>query len=440
MGNWMKTKYSIASLGIKKRIQLAFFLSSIVPLLFMIYLVLITFFPDLGMGSLSAVRSTGIIMMIALLILSLSGYYLTMKGVETLITGTDRLQKKINKINEIVIRGLLYSADDPAFIMDQILENAVHLTESSAGAILLSEEGGMLICAKTYGMEATATEGTMIPGKMGIIGFCQNNKKGHFTNDVAKDSLFDLRTDRLGGMNVENTMIIPFYAKGEPLGLVQLINCKIVNGYSEMDLSLVQNLVLNMSSFMQTNKKSDGKRDHLNEAVGILSTMLEANGLGAKHHQNVAKYSDIMGEALLDNSMEKDDLHLAALLHDIGLIFIEPHLRNNQEIYQRHASIGADLLKKIPAWRNASICVQHHHENFNGTGYPEGLVGEDIPMASRILSIAEYYDYLTNASFNDKPLSSEEAKFEIINCSGTYFDPAVVEVFAQVSEHFEKEI
>lgn len=401
---------------------------------------MISLFPDLGIGSLSGVRGNGIIMLVLLLVLSFCGYYIMTKGVDALVVKTDNLHRKINKINEIVIRGLLYAADDPALIMDQVLENAVHLTESSAGALLLSEEGGMLVCAKTYGMGSTAIEGTMIPGKTGIIGFCQNNKKGYYTNDVAKDSLFDLRSDRLGGVNVENTLIVPFYAKGEPLGLVQLINRKGSEGYSDNDLSLIQNMVLNMSTFLHADKKSDGKKDHLNEAVGILSTMLEANGLGAKHHQNVAKFSDIMGEALLDNSMEKDDLHLAALLHDIGLIFIEPHLRNNQEIYQRHASIGADLLKKIPAWRNASICVQHHHENFNGTGYPEGLVGEDIPMASRILSIAEYYDYLTNPAFNDEPLSAEEAKFEIINCSGTYFDPSVVEVFAQISEHFGKEI
>lgn len=436
----MKTRLSIDSFGIKKRNQLAFFISSILPLLFVSYLALIALFPDLGLGNINTVLSTGIIMMIGLLVLSLSGYYMTMKDTDDLIAKIDNLQKKIGKINELVLRGLLYSADDPSFVMAQMLETAVNLTESSKGAILLTEEGGMLVCAKTYGMDTQVLEGTMIPGKLGIVGFCQNNKKGYFTNDVTKDSLFDLRTDRLGGMSVENTLIVPFYSKGESQGLIQLINKKGDEGYSEIDLNLIQNLALNMSSFMQTSKKSEGKRDYLNETAGILSTMLEANGLGAAHHQNVAKYSDIMGEVLLDNSMEKDDLHLAALLHDIGLIFIEPHLRNNQEIYQRHASIGADLLKKIPAWRNASICVQHHHENFNGTGYPEGLVGEDIPMASRILSVAEYYDYLTNQSFTDEPLTSEEAKFEIINCSGTYFDPAVVEVFAQVSEHFDKEI
>jgi response regulator RpfG family c-di-GMP phosphodiesterase len=146
----------------------------------------------------------------------------------------------------------------------------------------------------------------------------------------------------------------------------------------------------------------------------------------------------MIGEILLDNDMEKDDLHTAALLHDIGLVFIEPHLRTNVEIYQRHSSIGADLLKKIAPWRNASIIVQHHHENYNGTGYPEGLSGEDIPLPSKILAVAEYYDYLINDSFESQSLKPEEAKFEIINCSGTYFDPKVVEVFAQVFDHINK--
>jgi hypothetical protein len=440
MKRFLKKDFSISSYGAKKRNQLAFFISSILPLLFLSYLALIYLFPDVGLGSLTTVLSTGMIMIIALLILSLSGYYLTIKDTEALIAKTDQLERKITRINDVILRSMLYSVDNPSFVIDQILETSIQLTNSPTGAILLTEEGGMFNYAKTYGMETAAAEGTMVSGKMGILGFCFNNKKGYFTNDITKDTLFDLRTDRLGGMNIEKILVVPLYARGEPLGLIQLINKKGDEGYSEVDLSLVHNLALNFSSFLQASQKTDGKRDYLNEAVGIISTMLEANGLGSRHHQNVAMYSGIMGEILLDNSMEKDDLHLAALLHDIGLIFIEPHLRNNQEIYQRHASIGADLLKKIPSWRNASICVQHHHENFNGTGYPEGLVGEDIPMASRILSVAEYYDYLTNPSFNDQSLSTEEAKFEIINCSGTYFDPTVVEVFAQVSEHFDKDL
>lgn len=440
MKSFLKKGFQTNSYTAKKRNQLAFFISSILPLLFLSYLALIYIFPDIGLGNAKTAISTGIIMIITLLVLSLAGYYLTMKDTEALIAKTDQLERKITRINDVLLRSMLYSVDDPSFVIDQLLETSASLTNSPAGAILLNDEGGMFHYAKTYGMETAAVEGTLVSGKMGIIGFCYNNKKGYFTNNIAKDTLFDLRTDRLGGMDVEKILVIPLYTKGEPLGLIQLINKKGEEGYDIVDLSLVQNLALNFSSFLQTTQKTDGKRDYLNEAAGIISTMLEANGLGAKHHQNVATYADMMGEVLLDNSMEKDDLHLAALLHDIGLIFIEHHLRNNQEIYQRHASIGADLLKKIPSWRNASICVQHHHENFNGSGYPEGLVGEDIPMASRILSVAEYYDYLTNPSFNDKPLSAEEAKFEVINCSGTYFDPTVVEVFAQVSEHFDKEI
>jgi len=432
------SKLSISAYNVKRRNQLAFFLSSIIPLVFLSYLGISMVFPELELGSRNMMISAGFLMIIFLLILSLSGYYMTIKDTEHLIARAENLSSKIAKVNDIALRNILNPTDDIRFSLNQALETAIEVTPSDSGAILIFDENGMFSYASVAGTDIENLEGVYVPAKLGIVGFCFNNRRGYYTNDTSQDSLFDLRSDRIGTMNIERTLVVPIYQKGEPLGVIQLVNNRNMDEYSDVDLNLVQNLSLQATSFMKSAEGVGAKRNYITEAAGIISTMLEANGLGKDHHKRVAKYADLMGEMLLDNSMEKEDLHLAALLHDIGLVFIDPNLRGNAEIYQRHPSIGADLLKKIPLWRNASICVQHHHENFNGTGYPEGLAGEDIPLSSRILGIAEYYDYLTNDSFGKDRLTPDEAKYEIINCSGTYFDPKVVEAFAQVFDYFDK--
>lgn len=433
-------RFYINAQDVKKRNQFAFFLSSIIPLFFLTYLTLSFILPDLKIGSQNMILSTGAITIFLLLILALSGYYMTIKDTEHLISQADNLSKHITKINDFSFRGLINPTHDMKYMLEQMLSVAMTLTNCKTGAILLSEEGSeMLSYAVISGKGISNLEGKLVPSKLGITGFCFNNKKSYYTNDTSKDALFDLRTDRPGELGVEKIMVCPLYKESAVVGVVVLINRDLDEEFTDREMSLVNNLILQSASFLKPTGETIGsKQDSLAEAAGILSTILEANGLGAQHHQRVAKYSDLMSEVLLDNSLEKDDLHLAALLHDIGLIFIEPHLRGNAEIYQRHSSIGADLLKKIPAWRNASIIVQHHHENFNGTGYPEGLSGEDIPMPSRILAVAEYFDYLSNESFKGERLTAEEAKFEVINSSGTYFDPRVVEIFAQIFDYINQ--
>jgi HD-GYP domain-containing protein (c-di-GMP phosphodiesterase class II) len=392
-------------------------------------------FPEFSTSSKGVVINTSSIVIIGLIILSLSGYHITIKDTESLIAKSQELSNKINKINEFALFSALNPIKDKTLHFSQFIDIAVQLTNSATGALLLIDENGMFSYAAISGRLLKNLEGVMVTSKLGIVGFCFNNRKGYFSNNVEEDTIFDLRSDKIGDIEIKNILVVPILKKGEPFGVIQLINKE--NGeYTDLDLSIITSLTLHFSLVFDQKDSGEGRTSHLNEAAGIISTILEASGLGANHHINTTKYVALMGETMLDNSLEKDDLHLAALLHNVGLVFIEPHLRNNKEIYERHPIIGADLLKKVPAWGNASIYVLHHHENFDGTGYPQGLQGEDIPLPARILAVAEYFDNLTNKSISGQKLSMEEAKYEIINCSGTFFDPRVVEAFAQVSEHF----
>jgi HD-GYP domain-containing protein (c-di-GMP phosphodiesterase class II) len=137
--------------------------------------------------------------------------------------------------------------------------------------------------------------------------------------------------------------------------------------------------------------------------------------------------------------MEMKWLKISAVLHDIGKIGIDDQIlrkpdRLNPEEYnaiKQHADMGAEIIDHIKHLRNIIPGVKYHHEQLDGTGYPEGLKGEKIPIIAKIVAVADTYDAMTTDRPYRKGLSKEWAIKELRRCSGTQFDKEVVEAFVQ---------
>ena len=132
-----------------------------------------------------------------------------------------------------------------------------------------------------------------------------------------------------------------------------------------------------------------------------------------------------------------------ALLHDVGKIGIPDHILrkpsplNDEEwvLMRRHPQIGYDILKGISFLQPALNIVLHHHERFDGKGYPQGLQGESIPLSARIFAVADTFDAMTNDRPYRRACPQAEAVTEIRNLAGQQFDPTVVQAFEQVLRH-----
>jgi HD-GYP domain-containing protein (c-di-GMP phosphodiesterase class II) len=143
----------------------------------------------------------------------------------------------------------------------------------------------------------------------------------------------------------------------------------------------------------------------------------------------------------LDLSQEEvETIASAALVHDLGKvgmadgILFNPRLltAEEQKGAQRHAEIGATLLSKFPLFQSGSLLVRHHHERFDGTGYPDGLKGESIPLGARIISVCDSYQAMTEERPYRHAFPRDVAIEEIKRASGSQFDPKVVQAFLQV--------
>jgi putative nucleotidyltransferase with HDIG domain len=162
----------------------------------------------------------------------------------------------------------------------------------------------------------------------------------------------------------------------------------------------------------------------------------------ARHSAAVARYAREMARELGLDEDEQDLIHTAGLLHDIGkfifpdsILFAARKLTDEEfNIIRRHPEQGARLVERIEGYGPVAAIIRAHHERMDGKGYPRRLTAEEIPLASRMISIADTYDVMTARDSYREPVSSEEAIAELRRVSGTQLDGELVELFIGLLE------
>ncbi len=152
------------------------------------------------------------------------------------------------------------------------------------------------------------------------------------------------------------------------------------------------------------------------------------------------RYSLKLADALALSSKEKEDLKLASILHDIGKIGIDDailrkggSLSAEEELkMRRHPEIGARIIGFADEIKDIMPGVRYHHERFDGSGYPDGLAREAIPLQARIIAITDAFDALTIDRPYRKAIDREAALVELLNGVGSQFDPALLEIFCGI--------
>ncbi|OQY13469.1 MAG: hypothetical protein B6I31_01080 [Desulfobacteraceae bacterium 4572_19] len=170
---------------------------------------------------------------------------------------------------------------------------------------------------------------------------------------------------------------------------------------------------------------------------------LEAKDSYTEQHSNrVAELSIMIGREFGCSTEELEILNFAGRLHDIGKIGIRDDILLKQgkltdeefaEI-KKHPVIGANIVSQLGLWNRERKIIKHHHERFDGQGYPDGLLSDDIPLLARILSVADSYDAMASDRAYRKKMDSKKIISIIKDCSGTQFDPEIVDVFLKIFE------
>jgi diguanylate cyclase (GGDEF)-like protein/PAS domain S-box-containing protein len=184
--------------------------------------------------------------------------------------------------------------------------------------------------------------------------------------------------------------------------------------------------------------------DESGEAARVAATLARAaavrEGVPHEHECSVAELAELVGRELgLPESLQAD-LRLAGLLHDVGTIAVagavlsKPGPLDEEEwvILREHPSIGADMVARIPGLARTQLAIRHHHERFDGQGYPDRLAGESIPMAARVLAAVDAYNAMTEIRPYRDARDRGEALEELRRNAGTQLDPTVVDALCRV--------
>jgi HD-GYP domain-containing protein (c-di-GMP phosphodiesterase class II) len=211
-----------------------------------------------------------------------------------------------------------------------------------------------------------------------------------------------------------------------------------------LDLSLTKDIIRRgierQRLWSEKVRSAENLREDFMATMEALAALIEVKDpYLAGHSKEVRKWSCMIAERLGLPEDEIRDIAMAAVLHDVGKIGVKGRIldthgsltsREFQEV-KLHPILGESALKHVKGLANANTIIRHHHENWDGSGYPDGLKDEEIPLGSRIISVSDAFNAMTSDRPYRKALSEEEALSRLVKEKRKQFDPVVVDTFVE---------
>ncbi len=336
------------------------------------------------------------------------------------------------------IAGSLNSTPDLDFLLAKIGTAAERLLDSEASAIMLVTDDRKSLYFKVAGGTAGAALKKMtLPIGQGIAGWVAKEGKPEIVQDATKDPRFAGQFDKKSGFITRSLVAVPMFFRGELVGVCEVLN-KRTGTYSNEHIGLLSSLA-NLASVAITNTRViQDQKNFFSHVLELLSGVIEVSKPRNFDHPNRASR---LGCALV-RAMGGDDylyrmMYYAGLLHDIGYVgFKNPRILAQVGITtpteEQHPVLSVKMLEGIKMLEGALPIIRHHHENYDGTGYPGKLKGDAIPEGSRILRIIEEIEELRiNGGVPPQQLVEYAVK-EVQAGKGTRFDPTFADAICEL--------
>jgi putative nucleotidyltransferase with HDIG domain len=221
-------------------------------------------------------------------------------------------------------------------------------------------------------------------------------------------------------------------------GLLGLVSYDIDKGFRHDALNIMQTLANQLAAMLANMERHDElERFTVNIVCSLVNAIESKDAYFQGHSKRVHRYAMQMAKHLNMPAEEMASLKWAAVLHDIGKIGIPERIlckpgqltEKELDLIKQHPMKGKTILEPIRQLQPSMDAIAHHHENYDGTGYPDGLMGEDIPLPARIIAVADTFDALTSQRSYREPKTPRSALHVMEQVAGTRLDPYLVKVF-----------
>lgn len=361
------------------------------------------------------------------------------------------LLSQLQSVLQVTIR--LTSATESQTLFQQILASAVRLLDAEGGAIYFFDSPRQVLTFKYVitgqaGVEEKLRKIELKVGE-GIAGYCAQKMESVVILDAQKDERFYRAADRQTGYVSRNLLSVPmkYYRPDRKqdvlVGVIQVVN-KRDGTFTPEDVTMLEALASQGATLIERTTLYEQLRETFTGTIEALTAALDSRDPYTHGHtRRVAKYSVNTALWMELSSHAVFDLRLSALLHDIGKVGIPDNVLKKQgaltaeefKIMATHTLEGYKILRPVKLSPDILGGVLHHHEKWDGTGYPKQLKGEAIPLFGRIIGVADTYDAMTSDRPYRKALEPDVAVKEIVAQKGRQFDPVVADAFAG---HFDE--
>ncbi|MBI4304618.1 MAG: GAF domain-containing protein [Chloroflexi bacterium] len=315
-------------------------------------------------------------------------------------------------------------------------ENTLH---ASASSLLLFDEEQRHLCFEVAeGKAGESLKNVKIPSDSGIAGWVARHGRPVVINDVLDDRRFSNQIDRLTGFETRSVMCVPLLVHGKTIGVLEVLNRTDGKQFQEKDLEALLSVAATAAMAIENARLHQNVLDSYKSTIKALASAVDAKDHYTRgHSQRVMEYALIGGASLSLSVGELETIEYAGILHDIGKIGVADSIlskpgrltEDEWKVVRRHPETGAKILSSIPFLADVKELVLHHHERYDGGGYPHGLRKEEIPIGSRLLSVADSFDTITTDRSYRAARSVDYALEELARCCGSQFCPVAVAAF-----------
>jgi len=342
---------------------------------------------------------------------------------------------------------------DPGFLLQMVLDMALEMVDAQRGSIML-REGDTLLIKAARGLDGNVVKNTRLRIGEGIAGLVAKEGKPILVPNIKNHPLGKQRRRR--GRYASDSFVsvpisidsfptasIPLIARDKVIGVINVADKRSGDTFTSQDLEVLMALASHAAIAIENAQLQEDLQSTYLQTVKALAEAVEAKDPYTRGHSDrVTKYALAIGRKLGLDEEELKILEHAAALHDVGKIGVPDSILSKPdkltpaeyELVKRHAEMGERILKPVRSFDKVCQIVRHHHESFDGSGYPDGLAGEEIPLLARILAVADAYDAMTSDRPYRAAFSPDEARRRIEEGKGKQFDPRVCDAFLEVLE------
>ncbi len=324
-------------------------------------------------------------------------------------------------------------------ILQTILDFSIKISGAGRGSIMLLDKKKRIFFIKIpYDKSEKNIEEITFAENENTIGWVVKSKKFLYIEDLENDKHFS--KIKIIRRRIKQLLIIPIIVEDKVIGVINLENTSL----SPDTIDLLRSFSEGAAVAINNARLYQKIQDSYFEIAKALAQAIEAKDPYTHgHSERVMEYTVSIAKKLNLSVEEKELLKYAAMLHDIGKIGVKGIILNNSKSLtireydevKKHPLIGEGIIKPIALLQPIRPFIRHHHEWYNGKGYPDKLSGENIPLGARILAVADAYDAMKSDRPYRKALTEETAVQELIQGSGTQFEPKLAEVFLEILKH-----